>query len=97
MVLHFKPHKVQVGMTLSDRDIEAIQRLFSTVWGANVTLGNWKEKGSGNYCQWQLSVPDKDNVNFTVTKSDLVEAVDSALSIHFAGVDYKELLDGRNE
>ena len=77
-------------MTLSDEDIEAIKRLYSEVWCANVTLKNWKEKHTGNYCQWTVSLPDKNNTYFHVMNTSLPDAVDIALKVHWVGVDSKE-------
>lgn len=93
MVQKIQPHKTQVGMTLSDEDVEAIKKLFSTVWCANVTLKNWKEKNTGNYCQWTISLPDKNNTTFNVMNTSLPDAVDVALKVHWVGVDSKEYRD----
>ena len=85
-----QPEVAQNGINLSDDDLEAIKELFGNVWNVDVTLRNWKEKGTGNYCQWQLRLPDKANNYFTVTNSKLTDAVDVALKIHWLGVDSKE-------
>ena len=85
-----KDEDTQIGVTLSDEDLEAIKELFSNVWNVDVTLRNWKEKGTGNYCQWQLRLPDKSNNYFTVTNNNLVEAVDVALKVHWQGKEYPE-------
>jgi hypothetical protein len=76
-----------VGVTLSDEDLQALKKLYSTVWAANVTLRNWKEKGTHNFCQWFIELPDKNNHNFTVSNNTLNEAVEKALAIHWQGVD----------
>ena len=90
MVQRMQPHHIQVGMTLSDEDVEAIKKLFSTVWCADVTLKNWKEKNTGNYCQWTISLPDKNNTYFNVMNTSLSDAVDVALKVHWVWVDSKE-------
>ena len=90
MVQKINPHAIQTGMTLSDTDVEAIRKLFGDVWCGEVKMRNWKEKHTGNYCQWTLQLPDKDNNNFTVTNSNLSDAVDIALKVHWQGVDYSE-------
>ena len=85
-----KTEVVQRGINLSDEVLEAINELFSNVWNTDVTLRNWKEKGTGNYCQWILKLPDKANNYFTVTNNNLVEAVDVALKVHWQGKEYPE-------
>ena len=81
------PDVAQRGIDLSDEDIEAIKKLYSGVWCAEVTMKNWKEKGTGNYCQWIIQLPDKNNSYFTVTNSSLPAAVEVGLKIHWQGVD----------
>jgi len=84
------PDVPQNGITLSNEDVESIKQLFSTVWSADVTLRNWKEKGTGNYCQWQLRLPDKSNNYFTVMNTNLSEAIDVALKVHWQGKEYPD-------
>ena len=84
-------NKGTVGITLTDVELEAVRTLFATVWSSTVTMRNWKEKETDNYCQWQIVLPDRTNRNFTVTDTSLEKAVDVALKIHRLGVDYDEL------
>ena len=84
------PDVAQRGINLSDEDVEAIKKLYSEVWCVDVTMRNWKEKGTGNYCQWQIRLPDKNNVTFTVMNTSLPDAIDTALKVHWLGVDSKE-------
>ena len=77
-----------IGVTLTDEELEAIRKLFQTVWSSNVTMKNWKEKGTDNCCQWQIILPDRSIRIFTVMDTSLVKAVDVALKIHKLGSDY---------
>ena len=65
-----------IGVTLTDTDLQAIKKLYSTRWGGNIK--NWKERNVDG-CLWVVSCPDKDNNIITETGQNLANVIERLL------------------
>ena len=67
---------MSVGVTLTDKDLQAIKRLYETRWGGDIK--NWKERGVEG-CLWVVSCPDKRNQILIETGQSLAKTIDILL------------------
>ena len=65
-----------VGVELSNRDLDAVARLYKIRWSAD--LRNWNEKGVEG-CMWLVTIPDKQGNWITYSGSNLADTIDKAL------------------
>ena len=65
-----------VGVELSNRDLEAITKLFKLRWSADIR--NWNERGVEG-CLWVITCPDKQGNWITRTGSSLCDTIDTIL------------------
>ena len=67
---------MSVGVTLPDKDLQAIKRLYETRWGGDIK--NWKERGVEG-CLWVVSCPDKNNQIITEAGQNLADVIEKLL------------------
>lgn len=65
-----------VGVTLSDKDIAAIKRLYEVRWCADIR--NWKEREVEG-CMWIVQCPDRTNNTVCELGFPLHEVIDRLL------------------
>jgi len=61
-----------VGVNLTKKDLESIQKLYSVRWSADIR--NWKERNVDG-CMWMVTAPDKSGSWVTKTGSCLSNTI----------------------
>ena len=67
---------MSVGVTLTQKDLEAIRELYFKRWTAEIS--NWKEPNT-DYCLWFVHCPNKTGALITETGNSLAETIDKLL------------------
>jgi len=67
---------MSVGVNLSDKDLDAVRRLYKVRWSADIRT--WKERDT-DYCLWLVSCPDKNNQYITETGQSLSDTITKLL------------------
>ena len=73
------------GVTLSENDLKAIQKLFKYRWSASIR--NWKERNVDG-CQWLVECPDRRNILQSESGICLADTINNLL---------ERIGEGRNE
>ena len=68
---------MSIGVILTDEDLQAIKKLYQVRWTADI--GNWKERGTENFCLWKVTCPDQHNNSITEWGSSLADTIDKLL------------------
>ena len=65
-----------IGVILTDDDLKAVQKLYSTRWAADIR--NWKERGEDS-CLWIVTCPNKANEYIIETGQSLTDTIERLL------------------
>ena len=68
---------MSIGVTLTDKDLEAIRKLYTIRWSADIK--NWKERDT-DYCLWIVTCPDQRNTSITETGQSLSDTIERLLN-----------------
>lgn len=68
---------MSVGVTLNERDLQAVKKLFEVRWTADIT--NWKERDTENYCLWKVTCPNQNNHLVSEWGNSLADTIDKVL------------------